>query len=107
MFGFTRGSSLQFPLALETKRPDRALRITCPDETEVDVQARGTWNQSLSLSWTPEKEHPAAGRTLPPGVESTSFGFVGRLLIALTSLLTVLLIERFIMTLAADGKRQR
>ena len=69
----------------------RFRHIIRPDEAEVDVEARGIWNRSLSSSWTPEKERPAAARTLL-GVEPTSFGFVGRLLIAPTSLLTMLVI---------------
>jgi len=74
------------------KRRDRALGITRPEKTEVDVEAHSIWNQSMSASWMPEKGHPAAGQTQLLGVESTSFGFVGRLLIAPTSLLTMLLI---------------
>ena len=51
----------------------------------------GVMSRLLSSSWTPEKERPAAGRTLL-GFESTLFGFVGRLLIPPTSLLMTLVI---------------
>ena len=81
--------ALRLPTSVSSCIGNEALGITRPDETEVDVEARSIWHQSLSSSWTPEKERPAVGRTLL-GVESTSFGLVGRLLVVPTSLLTML-----------------